>query len=116
EGYSYPVFFGVLALLFSFGKGLLFFAPGLFLPVRRSLRQLSGGDYDLGRLYWGWVAFLVGLLLAYAPWWAWYGGLTWGPRFLLFASVPASFALAIRLRDVTASIAVRLLTLAVLAL
>jgi MYXO-CTERM domain-containing protein len=116
EGYSYPLFLGLLSLLFSFGKGLLFFAPGLFLPVRRSLGRLSADGFDLNRLYWGWVAFLAGLLLAYAPWWAWYGGLTWGPRFLLFASVPASFALAVRLRDLTASLPVRFLTLAVLAL
>jgi hypothetical protein len=116
EGYSYPIFLGLLALLLSFGKGLLFFAPGLLLPVRRSLPRLSGPDYDLGRLYWGWMAVLAGLLVAYAPWWAWYGGLTWGPRFLLFASIPASFALAVRLRDLTASLPVRFLTLAVLAL
>ena len=29
-GFSYPLFFGVLSVLFSFGRGLVFFAPGLF--------------------------------------------------------------------------------------
>ena len=29
-GFSYPLFFGLLSVLFSFGKGLVFFAPSLF--------------------------------------------------------------------------------------
>jgi hypothetical protein len=85
-GFSYPFFFGVLSLLFSFGKGLVFFTPGLFLPCAME---------DRGRLIVRmWVAFTVGLLLVYAKWWAWYGGLAWGPRMLLFASLPASLVLA----------------------
>src|SRR5262249_11087533 len=36
-GFSYPIFFGILSILFSFGKGLLFFAPGLLLPIRKTL-------------------------------------------------------------------------------
>ena len=35
-GFSYPLLFGVVSLVFSFGKGILFFAPGLFLPLRRA--------------------------------------------------------------------------------
>jgi len=82
-GFSYPLFFGLLSVLFSFGKGLAFYAPGLLLSVRQRL--------DGYRL---WVAFLAGLVLVYAKWWAWFGGLFFGPRFFLFASIPASFALA----------------------
>jgi len=37
-GFSYPLFFGVLAILFSFGKGLLFFTPGPVRAVRKSKR------------------------------------------------------------------------------
>ena len=33
-GFSYPFAFGVLSILLSFGKGLLFFAPGLLLHVK----------------------------------------------------------------------------------
>jgi hypothetical protein len=33
EGFSYPLFFGVLSILLSFGKGLVFFAPGLVLSL-----------------------------------------------------------------------------------
>ncbi|HEX8632416.1 MAG TPA: hypothetical protein VF755_30015, partial [Catenuloplanes sp.] len=40
-GFSYPIFFGLLSLCLSFGKGLLFFAPGLVLPVRGPMRRLT---------------------------------------------------------------------------
>jgi hypothetical protein len=45
-------------------------------------------------VYRVWVAVVVGLVLVYARWWAWYGGAVWGPRFFLFASLPASLVLA----------------------
>jgi hypothetical protein len=90
-GYSYPFVLGVLSILFSFGKGLIFFCPGLILigwvrksisnPVERKLLIL-------------WLLVVLGMILAYASWWAWYGGWSWGPRFFLFASLPASWILA----------------------
>jgi hypothetical protein len=92
-GFNFPLAFGLLGLTLSFGKGLLFFAPGLILhlagyPTREtSLRALA--RYSL--------AFVVGLLFAYAKWWSWYGGWFWGPRFMLFAAVPASLAIAAHL-------------------
>jgi hypothetical protein len=110
RGFDYPIFFGLLSLLLSFGKGLLFFAPGLVLPVRRAMGEIEA------RLHVWWLLFLAGLVLAYAPWFAWYGGFTWGPRFLLFASVPAALALAVGLGERAAALWLRLLTLAALAL
>ncbi|HYQ27795.1 MAG TPA: hypothetical protein VER04_11270, partial [Polyangiaceae bacterium] len=61
------------------------------------------------------LAFLVGLILAYAKWWAWYGGWYWGPRFLLFGAVPASFALAAHLTWRDARLSARLALLPLLA-
>jgi hypothetical protein len=114
-GFSYPIFLGLLSILFSFGKGLLFFAPGLLLPVRsRLLRQER--KLDLYSVYILWITFLIGLILTYAHWWAWYGGLFWGPRFFLFASIPASFALATRLQYRDNSLIANLFVLLVLAL
>ncbi len=92
-GFSYPFFFGVLSILLSFGKGIFFFAPGLLLPVRAKLRAAAPAVWSS---YLLWLLFLVGLVLVYARWWSWYGGYFWGPRFFLFASIPASFALAVR--------------------
>lgn len=91
-GFSYPFFLGVLAIVLSFGKGLVFFTPGLFVSAasRSSSERLR---WIQGTL----IAFVIGLVLVYARWWAWYGGSFWGPRFFLIASVPACIALATRL-------------------
>ena len=67
-------------------------------------------------MYLLWISFLVGLVLVYSPWWAWYGGVSWGPRFFLFASIPASFALALRLHYRSRSLFVNVLTTAVFCL
>lgn len=116
-GFNYPIFFGLLAILFSFGKGLIFFAPGFFLPARRYLlAQGETSGAKLHTLYLLWVAFVGGMLLVYAHWWAWYGGWFWGPRFFLFASIPAAFVLAVRLHAREAGLGANLLTLAALVL
>jgi hypothetical protein len=90
-GYSYPFVLGVLSILFSFGKGLIFFCPGLVMIgwVRKSV-----SDPVERKLLVLWLLIVLGLILVYASWWAWYGGWTWGPRFFLFVSVPASWVLA----------------------
>ncbi len=93
-GFSYPTFFGVLSLIFSFGKGLLFFTPGLFLAFGRGLEALR----TVSQVLILWVLYLAGIVLVYGSWWAWYGGLTWGPRFLTFASLPAALLLAAQVR------------------
>jgi len=93
-GFSYPIFFGVLSLLVSFGKGLLFFASGLVLAFGRGLEALRSVSEVLAL----WFLNLAGLVLVYGSWWAWYGGFTWGPRFLVFASAPASLLLAAQVR------------------
>jgi hypothetical protein len=89
-GFSYPLFFGVLQLLISFGKGLLFFAPGLFLCFPSARRALRGVKPFQRACLW----VVAGLILVYGQWWAWYGGYSWGPRFLVFAAIPASLRLA----------------------
>ena len=90
-GFSYPLLLGILSLLFSFGKGIVFFAPGLILYHVTTPSKQEPVMSMLGRLG---MAFSWGMLLAHAPWWAWNGALCWGPRFLLVACMPASFALA----------------------
>jgi len=86
-GFSYPMFFGLLGIFLSFGKGLVWFTPGLFLPVA------SDSDARVRRIRALLLAFVLGLVLVYSRWWAWYGGLFWGPRFFLIASVPACLVL-----------------------
>ncbi len=115
SGFSYPFFLGLISILFSFGKGLIFFAPGLLLPIRKTLLKMQQTmKLNLYQIYTLWISFLIGMILTYARWWAWYGGRFWGPRFFLFASIPASFALAVRLRyHKDASIITNLLTLVI---
>ncbi|GHO85578.1 hypothetical protein [Dictyobacter formicarum] len=116
-GFSYPIFFGLSSLLLSFGKGIFFFAPGLLLPIRQTLRKVkSATKVDLFAIYTLWIGFLVGLLLIYSCYWSWHGGWFWGPRYLLFASIPASFALAVRLRWRDASLWMNIVIILVLCL
>jgi hypothetical protein len=117
-GFSYPFFFGLLSILLSFGKGIFFFAPGLLLPVRKTLLKIQQKEkLELYRGYLLWIFFLVGLILIYSRWWSWFGGLYWGPRFFLIASIPASFALAVRIHDKeNTTLPINLLTLGVLCL
>ena len=120
QAFSTPFLIGLLSILFSFGKGLIFFTPGLLLPIKKSLaaiqKRAAGDGQNLFTVYSLWVCFLVGLILVYSSWWAWDGGWFWGPRFFLFASIPASFALAVRLHHPGTTLRVNFLTLAVLCL
>lgn len=116
-GFSNPIFFGLMSLLLSAGKGIFFFAPGLLLPIRQTLRKVrETAKVDLFAIYMLWIVFLVGLLLTYSCYWSWHGGWFWGPRYLLFASIPASFALAVRLRWRDASLSMNIITILVLCL
>lgn len=118
SGFSYPFFFGLLSILFSFGDGLLFYVPGLLLPIRKTLSQWPQDQkINLYQVYTLWICFVIGMILVYSCWWDWSGSVFWGPRFFLFASIPASFALAVRLmRYKEASLGMNLLTFAVFCL
>jgi hypothetical protein len=113
-GFSYPFVLGVAAILFSFGRGLLYFFPGLALPARQRLREAAGPD--MAEAYRLWMLFTGGLVIVYASWWAWHGGLAWGPRFFVIAALPASLAVAVRIGDVRASVVSDLITLLALTL
>ncbi|GAA1379206.1 hypothetical protein [Catellatospora chokoriensis] len=115
-GFSYPFFFGVLAILFAFGRGIVWYLPGMFLPTRRALADLGPTGIDLARIQRLWLIFVGGLVLVYAPWWAWYAGMSWGPRFFLAGILPAALALALRLGHRQAGPGANLITLAVLIL
>ena len=113
-GFSYPFLFGVVSILFSFGRGLVFFMPGLLLWLSRGSRALLGRPARHATA--AMLLFTAGLVLVYAKWWAWYGGAAFGPRFFLFAALPASILLAARLRRPSGSFLGDVGTLAVLVL
>jgi hypothetical protein len=89
-GFSYPTLFGAGSLLLSTGKGLLFFTPGLALLLGRGAEALR----PVREIVWMWLLFIGGMVAVYGSWWAWYGGYSWGPRFLLVASLPATLVLS----------------------
>ena len=115
-GFSYPFALDLLAILLSFGKALVFFIPALLLPLDRDPDATHDREADLRLLYRVWLAFVVGLVLVHARWWAWYGGVFWGPRFFLFAALPAALVLARRLVAPDPRPGVNLLVLGVLLL
>ena len=85
NGFSYPFVLGLVSILFSFGRGLVFFMPGLLLWLgERTRRRVPGRQWVVLQLL-----FVAGLVLVYSKWWAWYGGDAWGPRFFVAAAVPA---------------------------
>jgi len=92
-GFSYPFALGLMAIFLSFGKGLIFFAPGMFFP------PAAGTSERLRWIHRTLLAFGAGLIVVYARWWAWYGGSFWGPRFFLVFSIPACIALATNLAE-----------------
>jgi hypothetical protein len=111
-GFSYPFVLGLVSILFSFGRGLVFFMPGLLLWLDRRTRRLVPNRE--------WVSMMLlcvaGLVLVYAKWWAWFGGDSWGPRFFVIGAVPASFLIAVRLCAGDTGAWAAVVTLAVLAL
>lgn len=79
EGFPTPLWKGVPGLLISPGKGVLVYAPPLILclllwPRFRRVYPALGAALALA-----WIIALV----FFGAWWAWYGGWSWGPRFLV---------------------------------
>ena len=77
--FSYPLLKGLYGLLLSPGAGLLVFVPVLVMALI--------GFPGLSRR-WPMEAALVAAIIAvrvvfYAGWFAWDGGVTWGPRYLI---------------------------------
>jgi hypothetical protein len=78
-GFNTPLVKGVFGLLLSPGAGLLVYVPVLALALVGApafFRTWKAEALLIGGL-------LVVRLLVYGRWWAWEGGTTWGPRYLL---------------------------------
>jgi hypothetical protein len=79
ESFTTPPWEGIPRLLISPGKGVFFYAPPLILSLilwprfRRAYPALG----ECLALAW------ITVLPFYGTWWAWDGGWSWGPRFLV---------------------------------
>ncbi|MCC6629365.1 MAG: phospholipid carrier-dependent glycosyltransferase [Chloroflexi bacterium] len=96
EGFTTPLYVGLYGLLVSSGKSVFLYSPIVVLAVPGLVflwRQRPAEAVLVGSLS------LV-TLLYYSVWWAWYGGWSWGPRFLVpllpFLVLAAGAALAAR--------------------
>ena len=79
EAFSNPLLTGLVGLLLSPGKGLFLYSPILILAIISFPAFLRRHRAE---------ALLAGGILAvhavlYASWFAWHGGHSWGPRFLV---------------------------------
>jgi len=106
EGWTTPLWQGLYGLLLSPGKGLIFFSP----------LTVLGAFGLIGLWKKGWkaeVALVCGLFVAqlalYSTWWAWAGGWTWGPRFLVSTQAFLVLGLIPWLEDKRGRIAVALI-------
>ncbi len=88
-GFPHPFADGVTGLTISPGKGLLFYAP----VVAVALVGVVAAYKRWPLLTTTAVVLVLARLAFYAKWWAWEGGLSFGPRFL----IPAMPALAVPL-------------------
>ena len=95
-GFGYPFLFGLVGILVSLGRGIVWFQPGLFVHT-------PANPADAGDTVRTWrvlmTVMIVAMIPVYARWWAWYGGFTFGPRFFLLGVVPAAVALCERLAN-----------------
>lgn len=85
RGFGWPLWSGALAVIFSFGRGVFFFIPTVWNGISRD-RSLAGRAEEAL-----WV-LSIALVPVYSMWWAWYGGVSFGPRFFIIAVVPAAMA------------------------
>ncbi len=79
ETFDTPVLLGVYGLLFSPGKGLFVYAPFL-----AALAWAGAEFFRRARRETILILSLAAIYLAiFAPWYYWWGGTNWGPRFLV---------------------------------
>jgi hypothetical protein len=79
ESFSAPWLTGILGLLVSPGRGLVFFCPVLVLCLLTSTVFFRRHRVEAA------LVFLVSAcyVLLYGKWFMWHGGYAWGPRFLV---------------------------------
>jgi len=79
EGFSTPLWWGLLGLTVSPARGFLWYNPPALLAL------LSWPRFHRAQRFLSLVMLsVIGMhLIAFGTWWAWWGGWSWGPRFLL---------------------------------
>jgi hypothetical protein len=93
ERFAAPFFQGLYGLILSLGKGLLWYTP-LFIAALAAWPAFFRRHRSEALLA---AAVVISNVVFYAPWYLWWGGHSWGPRFLVsilpFAALPLAEAL-----------------------
>jgi len=93
ERFAAPFFQGLYGLILSPGKGLLWYTP-LFIAALAAWPAFFRRHRSEALLA---AAVVISNVVFYAPWYLWWGGHSWGPRFLVsilpFAALPLAEAL-----------------------
>jgi hypothetical protein len=79
QTFSHPLLKGLYGLALSPGRGLFIYVPLLILALA-VLPFQRGGNLVLGVLALAMLALRMGF---YARWYSWFGGDSWGPRFMV---------------------------------
>jgi hypothetical protein len=79
EGFSSPLVWGVLGLLLSPARGLVWYNP----PVWLSLLAWPRFHRAHRLVSFTMLVAVVAQVVIFGKWWEWWGGYAWGPRFLL---------------------------------
>ncbi|HYO50877.1 MAG TPA: hypothetical protein VEW94_13585 [Chloroflexia bacterium] len=83
EGFTTPLHVGLYGLLFSPGKGIIYFAPPvILLPLALVYMWRSGKSQLRAEVLW--LVCQAALVFGFhALWSSWEGNVAWGPRFLI---------------------------------
>jgi hypothetical protein len=92
-----PTVYGLYGLIYSPGKGILFYAPMLILCLVGFILFARVNKPELWLILGLWISYLA----FYAPYDFWTGGFNWGPRFLLPVLPLAFLTLGTILEDQT---------------
>ncbi len=89
--FSYPFWRGFAGIMISPSKGLLVFSPYLIFALVAVGSAWRAADFPLGRYLCAWLAIMLLILSKNVHWW---GGGTYGPRYLSELLVPLTLLLA----------------------
>lgn len=79
QPFSHPILTGLYGLIASPGHGIFVYVPLLIVAIAAVLFA-TGSARTVGAIA---TAMLMLRLVLYSRWWSWYGGNSWGPRFMV---------------------------------